>query len=442
MGGVHYSGMTRGCPWLAGSLLSLLSLSCSASSDNAADKPGSSAGSSQSTGGMIGAGSQPSSLGGSLNLSGSDALGGSSGTGGQAPSCAADAADAKLTSDPIDIILVLDNSGSMVEEMGAAEQNINVNFASILDESGVDYRVILLSRHRQAERTSSEEASTSICVSQPLSGLAACPGPKPVFSPRFYQYGEKVESHDALDWVLDAYATPDKKNKLAPMGYQEWLREAAKKVIVVMTDDDESTDTDETPLTAQAFLQGLVALSPAQFGADAAAPKVVFHSIVGLKEKAVATDAYLPTEPIEAAICTSNGADIVNAGQTYQELSRTTGGLRFPICQFPGYDAVFRAIAKDVIVKADLTCDFAIPPTPAGKTLELDNIAVNHVKGDGSGNTQLQQIVDKAACKEGYFYIESERVWLCPAACDGIKADLGGSISVLFTCESQIRDPK
>jgi hypothetical protein len=421
---------------------SLLFLGCSASSDTPGNDSAASSGGnapSHAGAGMSSVGNQPS-LGGNLNLGGSDAS--ASGTGGMGPTCAADAAKANLTSAPIDIILVLDNSGSMVEEMGAAEQNINVNFAGILDTSGIDYRVILLSRHRQAERDASEEASTSICVSQPLSGLAACPAPKPVFSERFYQYGEKVESHDALDWVIEAFNTPDKKNKLAPMGYQPWLREAAKKVIVVMTDDDESTDTDETPITAQSFIQSLVTLSPAQFGADAAKPNIVFHSIVGVKEKAVATDPYLPTEPIEAAICTTNGADIVNAGQTYQELSRMTSGLRFPLCQFPGYDAVFRAIAKDVIVKAELTCDFAIPPTPAGKTLELDNIAVNHVKGDGSGDQQLQQIVDKATCKDGYFYIENERVWLCPESCESIKADLGGSISVLFTCESQIRDPK
>lgn len=432
--------MTRGSLLVLASA-SLLFLGCSASSDKPGnDSTPSSGGNAPSHAGtgMVSVGNQPS-LGGNLNLGGSDAS--SSGTGGMGPTCAADAAKANLTSAPIDIILVLDNSGSMKEEMGAAEKNINVNFAGILDTSGIDYRVILLSRHRQGERDASEEASTSICVSTPLSGLATCPAPKPVFSERFYQYGEKVESHDALDWVIDAFNTPDKKNKLAPMGYQTWLRADAKKVIVVMTDDDESTDTDETPITAQSFIQQLTTLSPAQFG-DAAKPNIVFHSIVGVKEKAVATDAYLPTEPLVTTVCTSNGADIVNAGQTYQELSRMTSGLRFPLCQFPGYDAVFRAIAKDVIVKAELTCDFAIPPTPAGKTLELDNIAVNHVKGDGSGDQQLQQIVDKATCKDGYFYIENERVWLCPESCESIKADLGGSISVLFTCESQIRDPK
>jgi hypothetical protein len=430
--------MTRESPLLVGSLLSLLVLSCSASKGDSGPDHGSQGVSSSGGKGLVGVGAQPS-LGGSVNLAGSTGMSG--GTGGMGPGCAVDSAKAMLTSDPIDIILVLDNSGSMKEEMGAAEQNINVNFASILDQSGVDYRVILLSRHRQAERSESEEASTSICVSQPLSGLATCPSAKPVFSPRFYQYGEKIESHDALDWVLEAYATPDEKNDLAPTGYQEWLRADSKKVIVVMTDDDESTDTAATPLTDQTFLQGLVALSPAHFGADPAAPNIVFHSIVGLKQKAVPTDPYLPTEPVEMAICDTNGADIVNAGPTYQELSRLTGGLRFPLCEFPGYDAVFKAIAKDVIVKAELTCDFAIPPTPAGQTLELENIAVNHVKGDGTDAQQLQQIVDKNECASGYFYIEGQRVWLCPAACESIKADVGGSISVLFTCESQIRDP-
>jgi hypothetical protein len=407
-------GMIRRCSFLAGWLLALST--------------------------VVGTGAQPALGGSGVGVGGSGSP--AAGSGGGGPGCAADAATATLTSVPVDIILVLDNSGSMVEEMGAAEQNINVNFAGILDKSGVDYRVILLSRHRKDDRDSSEEASTSICVSQPLSGLASCPADKPVFSERFYQYGEKVESHDALDWVLEAYASPDKKNKLAPMGYSAWLRENSKKVIVVMTDDDESTDSDETPLTVQSFLEELTSLSATHFGTDPTKPNIVFHSIVGLEEKSVATDPYLPSEPVTDEVCTSNGAEIVNAGQTYQELSRLTGGLRFPLCQFPGYDAVFKGIAEDVIVKADLTCDFAIPPTPAGKTLELDKIAVNHVKGDGSPDVRLQQLVSKADCTEGYFYIENQRVWLCPAACESIKADVGASISVLFTCESQIREPK
>src|SRR6188768_3785191 len=77
-------------------------------------------------------------------------------------------AAAKLIKVPVDIILVLDNSGSMEDELDAVEKNINVNFANILQQSGVDYRVILISRQRKAARTESEEASTSICVNSPL----------------------------------------------------------------------------------------------------------------------------------------------------------------------------------------------------------------------------------------------------------------------------------
>jgi hypothetical protein len=69
---------------------------------------------------------------------------------------------------------MLDNSGSMSDELQAVEDNLNLNFASILANSGVDYRVILLSRHRREVRDESGESSTSVCVTTPLSALADC----------------------------------------------------------------------------------------------------------------------------------------------------------------------------------------------------------------------------------------------------------------------------
>jgi hypothetical protein len=268
------------------------------------------------------------------------------GLGAAAGACQTAQADAMLVREPVDIIVVLDNSGSMAEEMGAAEENINVNFATILDQAQTDYRVILLSRHRQGDRDAEEEYSTSICVSTPLSGLASCPSESPTFSDRFYQWGGKIESFDALNWMIDAYDTApenDDAAELAPNGYGEWLRPGAKKVFVVMTDDDESNDDEDTPLTVDAFLAGLTAKDPA-FG-TAAAPTFNFHSIIGVKEKADPTAAYDATEPLVEEECTGNGADIEATGATYQQLSILTDGLRFPLCQFPGYDAVFSDIA-------------------------------------------------------------------------------------------------
>jgi hypothetical protein len=148
-------------------------------------------------------GSSTGGSGGAIPTSGMGGTIPTSGTGGSSgDTCAATSTMGRLVKEPVDIVVILDNSGSMEDEMGAAETNINVNFAQILDTNSVDYRLILLSRHRDGPR-GSEEENTSICVTQPLSGLATCPGPDPVFSDRFFHYSAKVESHDSFDVALE-----------------------------------------------------------------------------------------------------------------------------------------------------------------------------------------------------------------------------------------------
>jgi hypothetical protein len=379
-------------------------------------------------------------VGGSVSVGGSGPAG-AAGSGATAGVCQTAQADAVLEREPVDIIVVLDNSGSMAEEMEAAEDNINVNFANILDEADADYRVILLSRHRQGPRDEEEEFSTSICVSTPLSGLASCPSENPTFSDRFFQWGGKIESFDALNWMIDAYDTPpedDDAAELAPNGYGEWLRPGAKKVFVVMTDDDESNDEDATPLTVEDFLAGLTEKDPAAFG-TASSPSFDFHSIIGLKEKADPTAAYEATEPLIEEECTSNGADIEATGITYQKLSILTDGLRFPLCQFPGYDAVFRTIAENVIVKRNIACEFDIPPPPAGTQLDLDKVAVQKTTESGT-ESRFMQAPTQADCQADAFYIDrtANQVHLCPEACEVVRADPLASVDVLFTCMSTL----
>lgn len=422
-------------------LVAVLSLGCGPEPTGRNDDGGGSGGS-----GATGQGGMVVNLGGNTGQSGGIGFGGTS-TGGSSSggACASDAAKAELSSEPVDILVVLDNSGSMHEEMGAVEQNINQNFANILTSSGVDYRVILLSRHREGTRTTGETAAnTSVCVTTPLSSLATCPGPLPGFTDRFFQWSEKIESFDALNWLIDGYTAPPENDDfadLAPMGYGPFLRAGAKKVILVLTDDNEGNTGDGNPLTLQGFLSAITALSPAHFG-TAAAPTFVFHSIIGLKEKTVPTEAYLATEPVQTEKCTGNGTTIPHVGTLYQELSRMTNGLRFPICQFTGYDAVFRRIAQDVTVVSSIKCDFDIPPAPAGRTVELDKVAVNHVPAAGGTPMRLGQAANPAECQPNAFYIESNRVYLCPDACNAVKADVGAGVEVLFTCESQILPPR
>jgi len=356
--------------------------------------------------------------------------------------CVMNQAPAQLIKQAVDIIVLLDNSGSMEDEAASVEDNINVNFASVLANSEVDYRVILISRHRRAPRDDGGEASTSICVQAPLSGLASCDtAPQPVFSERFYQYSTKIESDDSFDVALDTYEPPfdddDREDKFdkAPQGWSEWLRPGAKKVFLEVTDDDED-------MAVQSFVQQLQQLAPQHFGSDPAHPSFVFHSIVGLAEKAPTTAAWLPEEPVTDEKCTGNDGDVTSAGETYQELSRLTGGLRFPLCQFDAYDVVFQRIAQDVVLTRNVACDFPIPAPPRGLELNLDNIAISYSSGAAGTTEQLGQAPSADACQDNAFYIAGGRLNLCPGSCASIHSDPLAAVSVLFTCESQIIVPR
>jgi len=416
-------------------ILVLAAAACSASSGPVGEAVGENGGSSgtSSIPGSGGTSSIPGSGGtGAIITAGNAGSGGSSGD-----TCGVTSAMGHLVKEPVDIIVILDNSGSMEEEMGAAEENINVNFAQILDTNSVDYRVILLSRHRDGPR-GSEEENTSICVSQPLSGLATCPGPDPVFSDRFFQYSDKVESHDSFDNILLWYdLVDDDDDSLAPNGWGPWLRAGAKKVFVEMTDDNEDT------MTAAAFTEALTAKSPENFGTPDE-PNFTFHSIVGVDEKANPTEAYLPTEPVQMAVCNGNGAVIENPGVTYQDLSIATGGLRFPLCQFPGYDAVFRRIAEDVVVTSSIDCSFPIPAPPAGTELDLGKVAVSYKPGDGTDPVEFGQVLDPADCQENAFHISEDMttIELCDEACSALQEDPFAMVDVLFKCESTIIPPR
>ncbi len=345
------------------------------------------------------------------------------GAGGMA-TCAATSATAKLTSEPVDIILVVDNSGSMDEELIAVENNINDNFATILTNSGIDYRVIVISRHR-------DDTNTSICVTTPLSTAATCPTPTPMFSDHFFQYSIKVESDDSFDRILETYRLPDEKYELTLLGWSEWLRPGAKKVFLEITDDNED-------MLVDTFLDGLTAMAPEHFGADKDHLTFTWHSITGLKEKSTPTDPYLPEEPIQTGLCTSPTNEVVLSGDAYQDLSIRTGGLRFPLCQFAAYDVVFQQIANDVVVKADIACDFDVPPPPEGQELDLGKVAVSKKMTDGTPLPAYGQAATSAECQPDAFYIENNHIYLCPDTCNALKADPAGGVDVLFTCESTI----
>jgi hypothetical protein len=339
-------------------------------------------------------------------------------------SCVTVSAEVELLRQPVDIIITIDNSGSMDDEARAVEDNLNVNFAAILEQSGIDYRVILVTEHRERDAQ-----DTAVCIASPLSSLAACPSDVPGPSDRFFHYATEVNSRNSLEVLLETFNGEGEDDfGLAPRGWSEWLRPEAKKTFLEITDDDSNVPAIE-------FVSALTALAPEQFGVDPSQLGFVWHSIVGLAERATATEPYEPGDPIETRECTG---DVFNAGSTYQELSRLTGGLRFPICEFGGYDSVFRSIATDVLLGSRNVCDFELPTPPSGRELDLDKVAVSYQPGGGAEPLVLGRALGAEQCRADGFVVDGAGVHLCPEACDRIGADEAASVSVLFACESTL----
>lgn len=339
-------------------------------------------------------------------------------------------APAILRPGPIDIVVVLDNSGSMGEELAGVERNINENFAAILEQEAVDYRVILLSKHRTPDATRGGVESTAVCVSQPLSSVAKCPSAQPGTSERFFHYSLEIGSNDSLSRILSSYSAPDGDFGLTDAGWSVWLRNRSKKVFLVVSDDDAA-------MPAEQFVDQLEALAPDQFGGSGEVPGFVFHSIIGLREKFNPSEAYLPNEPRTALRCRSESARVINPGLEYQRLSQLTGGLRFPLCQIDLYNTVFSYIAGDLLSRSGIDCSFDVPAPPAGRVLELDNVEVAYQLNAGGEPITLRQARTPAECGADAFRISDGQVLLCPQACSSVNAGDGAQpeVSVRFTCD-------
>jgi hypothetical protein len=371
--------------------------------------------------------------GADLNGNGFDLAGGGGGDGG-APTgdgggggfdrdaaCAQVSADGTLVKKPVDIIFVIDNSGSMTGEIQAVENNVNVNFAQIIGASGLDYRVIMVSTHGSAS------GSQSICIGAPLSGNTTCSPPPatPTNGARFFHYSTEIGSNNSLQKIRDTYNVADPNGK-APGGWSDWLRADAVKVFVEITDDD------ATNMTADQFETMLFAKVPAHFG-TAAARNYIWHSIAGFNENNPVTKPWAPTDPIQTAEC-NNGNGSEGIGQVYQELSQRTGGLRFPICQFANFDAVFQEIAKGVVQGAQVACEFEVPAPPPGQTVDLNTVLVDYYPSGGGQMVTFQQVANAAACMPNSFYIENGKIILCPDTCTQVKGDVMAKVKVLFDC--------
>jgi Bacterial TSP3 repeat len=409
--------------------------------------------------------------------------------------CASLELGATLSQKPVDIIMMVDNSGSMGEEIKGVQDQINADFAQILTDSGIDYRLILLSFYGDvANRNADDDVfcndnmdphECEICIGPPLAAPGTvCPptalAHKPGESERFKHYNITINSRDSLNVIRDTFKTTDRgphfpavdnpattplneateHNEeltfdpwtgswvaLHPNGWGRQLRKGAQRVFLEVSDDDQNGGNySGAQFKADLLDSGAGGLfeSPPQLEGEptfgtAETPNWVFHSIIGLKGKADPLAAYEPTEPIVTDIdenrCDPGG---VRTGEVYQQLSIDSGGLRFPVCDPAGYDVVFNKIATRVVENAEIECEFPVPDAPEGESLDFARIFLIYFPGAGGTPQQIQKVSSAASCAAGKFYTvgggENTVIHLCPQTCEPIQADNQAELKVNVAC--------
>lgn len=349
---------------------------------------------------------------------------------------------AEVVRPPVDIIWVVDNSGSMVTPISEVRMGMNA-FADHLFASGLDYRMILISL--RTPRSGREE----ICIDPPLAGAGCADGE------RFFQIDIDIKSTQPLEFLLGTLGQTDGYTGTPSTAWRSLLRDGAHKTIVVVTDDNQRTCA--RPHEGGSCTSGdpmLTALSLEDFpgGADpfngtTLGPGIRTAAYGDLFEDYTFDAIYgwgSDTDP--DATCTySDGTSPPNSGSTYSALVARTGGVRAQICSDDDeWAAFFDAVANTVVEAAPIACEIDLPEPPEGMFLvpTLVNVDVR----TAAGSERIGYVTGAAACdatRGGWYYDDATtptQVLLCPATCDHARdvvtdPDTTG-IDVAFGCDS------
>ena len=305
---------------------------------------------------------------------------------------------------PVDIIITIDNSGSMTEEAEQVRTNINT-FAAIIAASGLDYRVVLISE---------ESGSTGVCVPAPLgSGPPACEsGP----DGRLRALHVSVGSTNAPDRVIAQYPS-----------FVDFLRPESAKVFLWITDDESSN------YSADEFRTALAALAPSGMF-----DRQIHNSIVGYYGETPAT-----WSSSSAGDCDS----LADPGETYMRLAQCltdgdepitdcTPGSTGRVCE-TDWTAIFEDIAMGVVAGVPVVCEFAVPAPPEGQSIDVDAARVTYRSGDVVVD-ELSRVDGEGACGPGGWYFDDlampTSITLCPDVCRTVQADPDAEMAISIGC--------
>ena len=357
--------------------------------------------------------------------------------------CARGTTATELAREPVDIIFLVDNSGSMEDAIRNVREGLN-GFAERITTSGLDYRILMISQRGTG--------TTDICIPEPLAGDARCGDGE-----RFFHIDVDLRSTQILEQVLGTLGQTQGFREGDSRGGRSWsglLRSGATKAFVVVSDDDQRVGIDGSPAFAGRTPLARTSLEDYPGGphpfqqSNELGPGIltetygdlfvgyVFHGIYGAD----------PVDPTRTC-----GPVAASPGTTYTTLVERTGGVRASICDqasSAAWDTFFDTVAGEVRDQAEVACEILIPPPPEG--LMLDPARVNVFLRTSSGDTLIRKAAARATADDcgingGWYYddeAEPTEVRLCPVTCAGVQEVLStegmAEVIVELGCQSEL----
>ncbi len=296
--------------------------------------------------------------------------------------CATATSAAEVGRAPVDIIWMVDNSTSMAPAIENVQSGLNA-FATRIADSGLDYRVIMLSLQG---RTATSRLP--VCIPSPLSGDEECGD-----GDRFFHISIDVKSTQPIEQFIGSLAQSEGFSAGDERGGGPWrmhLRDDSTKTIVFVTDDNGRTCErpcgdipagspgcsgtrlcrDGDPLVTELALENFPG-GGNPFNMTSLGPGILDASYAGLFEGYTFNAIYgWGSEVDPEVVCTfPGGREPPNPGWTYTTLVERTGGVRAQICQqadSAAWDAFFGEVASTVESTSRISCTwlFYYSPSP------------------------------------------------------------------------------
>ncbi len=275
---------------------------------------------------------------------------------------------------PVDIVWVIDSSGSMDFENARVQENLNA-FSSHIALAGIDHHVIL--------------------IGDP--GYIVVPPPLGTDPARFLHIEDSVDSNAGLQKIVEHY--PD---------FKGFLRPGAVTHFVAVTDDN--SDMSDTE-----FIAAVASWD------DPPVAGWTFHSVC----------AY-GTVPILG--CWTGAA----IGREYMDLVALTGGVLQSVCQTdwsPIFTALETAIA--VVTVLPCVYDIPDPPAGETLDPARVNVVFTPSVGLPATIPAVPSAAACGATGWYYDDpVTPTTIYLCPATCTMVQADTHGAINIAFGCDT------